>query len=261
MKNIGLIGVGHMGYALLEGLLRSGTAQPQTTYISSKSAQKLKTVAKKTKCIPCKNNTILAKECDVIILAVSPLVLPQVLEEIKAYVGKKTLLISLAASFTIARIEEALSAPAAIARAIPNIPVSICQGVTSITVAQGLSATHMKVLTQLFESVGKILFVEEKKLDTAIAISGCSPAFAALFIEAMADAGVYAGLSREESYLLSEQAVLGTAATLLEKGMLPAQFKDMVATPGGITIKGIAALEKNGLRHAVIEAIRASAGK
>lgn len=266
MKKIGMIGVGHMGRALLEGLLDKGLTQPgfiepKNMFISGGSSDKARKLAESTGCHFCKTNVDLAKQCDVVILAVSPAVLPHVLDEIKSSVQENALVISLAASFNITRIQEVLGKSVAIARAIPNIPVSVCQGVTSISVAPGIDESHTQRLTQLFESVGKVLFIEEKKLDTAIAISGCSPAFAALFIEAMADAGVYAGLSREEAYLLSEQAVLGTAATLLKKKMLPAEFKDMVCTPGGITIKGIAALEAHGLRNAVIEAVKVSAGK
>lgn len=262
MRNIGIIGVGHMGSALLTGWLRAGFSQAQTLFISGGKSAKAKDLAQQTGCHFCKDNADLVQRSDIIVLAVSPAILPQVLASIKTEITSDKLLISVAASYTLADIQKNLpDGHTAFARAIPNIPAAICQGMTAIAANEQMNAEDRGQLEGVFQAIGKIAWVEESKLNIASTVAGCSPAYVAVFIEAMADAGVKAGLNREQAYLLSEQAVLGAAATLLEKKMLPAELKDGVASPGGTTIRGVAALEQYGLRNAVMQAVAASAGK
>lgn len=258
MEKIGIIGTGHMGKALLKGLIRSRYAMPRQFILSGGKSGKTQELANKLKCIYASSNTEVAKKCNHIILAVTPQVLPHVLKEIAASISKDTLLISLAASFTIADLEAHLPAKTQIIRALPNIPVDVCAGMTALCASSSIKRSSLNAIRHMFESVGKTLFVEENKLPISSIVAGCSPAFTALFIEALADAGVMYGLSRDEAYLIAKQAALGTAQSLLEQEIHPAEFKDMVASPGGITIRGIAALEQNGLRNAVIQAVKAA---
>lgn len=259
MNNLGIIGVGHLGSALLQGLLKSQYLQPQNIFISGGSSDKTQQLAAALNCHFCPTNKDVVEKADIIILAVIPRILPQILDEIKPYITANQLIISVAASFTLEQIYQHLPSQIAVARAIPNIPSEVCQGMTAISIAQQLNAAQREQVKQLFLAIGKIAIVEEKKLEICGTVAGCSPAYVALFIEALADAGVIGGLSREEAYLLSKQAVLGAASVLLAEDMLPTELKDRVSSPGGTTIRGVAALEKFGLRNAVIEAVKASA--
>lgn len=259
MKQLGIIGVGHLGSSLLKGLIHSGKIAAKDIIISGGKSGKTQQLSQQLGCQFCHTNSELARKSDIIILAVIPSILPRVLDEINADLNDDTIIISTAASFTLAQIYQHVEPQIAVIRAIANIPSTICQGMTAITPAKQVSPSQLNHVTSLFELVGKIALVDESKLDISSTVTGCSPAYIALFIEALADAGVLAGLSREESYFMSKQAVLGSASLLLEQNMLPADLKDRVCSPGGTTIRGIAALEKWGLRHAVIEAVKASA--
>lgn len=259
MKQIGIIGVGHLGSAILQGLILSQYVTPQDVFISGGKSGKTQQIAKDLGCRFCLTNRDVVEQTDIIILAVIPRILPSVLEKIEPYLSGNQMIISTAASFTMAQIQEILTSHQAIIRAIPNIPSRVCQGMTAISPAKQVTNEQLKIVKQLFMAIGKIAIVDESKLDISSTIAGCSPAYVALFIEALADAGVLAGLTREEAYLMSKQAVLGSASVLLAQSMLPAELKDGVCTPGGTTIRGIAQLEKYGLRNAVIEAVKASA--
>lgn len=259
MKRIGIIGVGHLGSAVLQGLITSQYVPVQNILISGGKTDKAQCLAKQLGCQFCSSNQAVAQQADIIILAVIPRILPAVLEEIKPYLNNNHIIISTAASFTLAQMSQIITNNFAIIRAIPNIPSKVCQGMTSISAASQVNHEQLAIVKQLFMAIGKIAIVDETKLDISSTIAGCSPAYVALFIEALADAGVLAGLSREESYLMSKQAVLGSASLLLSQSMLPAELKDGVCSPGGTTIRGIAQLEKYGLRNAIIEAVKASA--
>lgn len=256
---IGIIGVGHLGSAILQGLITSQYVDAQDILVSGGKSGRAKQIAAQFDCHFCINNRELVQQVDVIILAVIPQILPRILEEISSAISQDQIIISTAASFTLAQIVNSLPLNVAVIRAIPNIPSKVCQGMTAISAANNVSLKQLESVKQLFSAIGKIAIVEENKLDISSTVTGCSPAYVALFIEALADAGVYAGLSREEAYLMSKQAVLGAASVLLEHNMLPAELKDGVCSPGGTTIRGIAQLEKFGLRNAVIEAVKASA--
>ncbi|WP_392561027.1 pyrroline-5-carboxylate reductase [Orbus sturtevantii] len=259
MKQIGIIGVGHLGSALISGLLKSQYLEPNNLFISGGASNKAQKLAQQLDCHFCADNSELASKVDILILAVIPQILPNVLEQVKLSIKADTIIISVASSFTLEQFYQHLPPHTPIVRAIPNIPSSVCQGMTAITPSAQVKSAQLELVKQLFLAIGKIILIEEKKLEISGTVAGCSPAYVALFTEALADAGVLAGLSRDEAYLLSKQAVLGAASVLLEQDMLPAQLKDSVSSPGGTTIRGIAQLEKFGLRNAVIEAVKASA--
>jgi len=259
MRQIGIMGVGHLGSALINGLLKSQYLDPQNLLISGGSSDKAQKLARQLNCHFCANNTELASKSDILILAIIPQILPKILEHIKSHIKVDAIIISVASSFTLEQFYQYLPKQTPIVRAIPNIPSAVCQGMTVITPSDCVKPPQLEQVKQLFIAIGKIALIEETKLEISGTVAGCSPAYVALFIEALADAGVLAGLSRDEAYLLSKQAVLGAASVLLEQHMLPAQLKDSVSSPGGTTIRGVAQLEKFGLRNAVIEAVKASA--
>lgn len=259
MKKIGIIGVGHLGSALISGLLKSQYIESQNLFISGGTSNKAQCLAQQLNCHFCANNRELVEQADIVILAVIPQILPSILEQITPYIKTKAIIVSVASSFTLAQFYQYLPQHLPVIRAIPNIPSAVCQGMTAITASNQVTSIQLGQIQQLFLAIGKIALVEESKLEISGTVAGCSPAYVALFIEALADAGVLAGLSRSEAYLMSKQAILGAATVLLEQDMLPTELKDAVSSPGGTTIRGVAQLEKFGLRNAVIEAVKASA--
>lgn len=257
LSHTGFIGVGHMGGALLRGLLKAGSIKPEDTYISGGTSDRARRLAEELGVRFCRSNAEVAKNSDRLILGILPSIMKEVLLEIRESVSPDTEVISLAASFPLSDLQRTLGADAKLARALPNLPVAVCSGMTAVSFSPSLKEAERSGIRSLFESVGRAAELSEDKLAIASAISGCSPAFVAVFAEAMADAGVYYGLSRKEAYLFSEQAISGTTSAILSEGILPAEFKDRVASPGGTTIKGLAALEQYGFRNAVIQAIHA----
>lgn len=260
MNTLGIIGAGHMGGALLTGLLKASYVEPSQVMISGGQSRKAALLAEKLNCTFTPDNAIVAQNCETLIFGVSPQILPKVLGEIKKYITTEQLLISLAASFTYDDFYSILHSDTQIAIAVPNLPVAYNAGMTTIAHNHILTDANNRKVTHLFERVGKITQIDASKLAISSVLSGCSPAFYAMFIEALADAGVMYGLTRNEAYLIAKQAAFGSARMLLDGNMPPAELKDDVASPGGITIKGVAALEEHGLRNAVIQAVKKSCG-
>lgn len=257
MKKIGLIGAGQMGGALLKGLLETKTISPEEVIVSGGKSGTAQALQEELHFILGESNVEVA-QADMVILAVTPKVMPTILTEIKDVISENTLVISLAASMELQEYQAILGADKKIVRAIPNTPVSIKAGMTAITFGENLTEAECEVVNRLFQSVGETVVLEESKINSASTLSGCSPAFIAIFIEALADAGVLNGLSREEAYLLAEQSLIGTAKMALLTGKHPGAIKDDVCSPGGTTIQGVVALEEYGFRNAVIKAISAS---
>lgn len=260
MNTLGIIGVGHMGGALLHGLLKAKYVAPSQVIISGGASRKAALLAEELGCTYTADNAVVAQNCETLILGVIPKILPQVLNDIKNYLTSDQLLISLAASFSYADFYKILPASTQLAIGVPNLPVAVNAGITAIAHNHILTDENNKKVTKLFKSVGITTQVDETKLGISTIISGCSPAFYAMFIEALADAGVMYGLTRNEAYLQAKQAALGSAQMLLQGNMMPAALKDNVASPGGVTIQGIAALEEHGLRNAVMQAVKKAKG-
>ena len=223
-------------------------------------SRKAAALAEELGCTYTSDNAVVAQNCTTLILGVTPKILPQVLNQIKRYITSEHLLISLAASFTYADFYKILPADTQVVIGVPNLPVEYNAGITTLAHNHILTDANQKQTHQLFKAVGATTQVDESKLNISTVLAGCSPAFYAVFIEALADAGVLYGLTRNEAYLLAKQAALGSARMLLDGHMQPATLKDNVASPGGITIKGLAALEEHGLRNSVIQAVKKSSG-
>ena len=153
------------------------------------------------------------------------------------------------------KLRDQLGKPARLIRVMPNTPALVLEGVTAIARAEGLQPGDLEAAQELFAAVGKVVVLEESALDAVTGLSGSGPAYVAIAIEALADGGVKMGLDRATATLLAAQTVLGSARLILETGVHPAQLKDMVSSPGGTTIAGIAALEDGGLRRALIQAV------
>ena len=201
------------------------------------------------------DNREVAKEADVLLLCVKPQVVSTVIAEIKEYVGEEKLIISIVAGKSIQILQEAFGSPLKIVRTMPNTPALVGEGCTGISFSDKISDEEKKFVLELFNCVGKAEEVPEKLMDAVGGVSGSSPAFVFLFIEAMADGAVAAGMPRKQAYQFAAQAVLGSAKLMLETGKHPGELKDMVCSPGGTTIAGVKVLEEKGMRAAVMDAV------
>jgi pyrroline-5-carboxylate reductase len=194
---------------------------------------------------------------DVVVLAVKPQVAVEVLNEIGDVLAKR-LVISVVAGVRLSRIIEVCGPQARVIRAMPNTPAMIGEGMTALAIGPGVGEHEVACARQIFESVGRVVPVDERFMDAVTGLSGSGPAYVFLMIEAMADGGVKMGLRRETASLLAAQTVLGAARMVLETGQHPAGLKDQVASPGGTTIAGLHRLEQGGLRGLLIDAVEAA---
>lgn len=207
------------------------------------------------------SNPEVVKFASVVVLAVKPDQVTEVLKEVSPLFKEEQLLISIAAGITLKQMEEQLPSGARVVRVMPNTPALV--GASASGLALGKSATDedAKKVTELFASVGVAFQVKEPLLDAVTGLSGSGPAYACLMIEALSDGGVAAGLPREVATRLAAQTLLGTAKMVLETGLHPGTLKEMVTSPGGTTIDGLHELEKAGVRGALINAVRAASEK
>lgn len=251
---IGIIGTGNMGLALMEAF-RLDEKNHMTA--SNRSREKLLTACKKTGAVPAASNVEAMKDAELIILAVKPIFMPQVLEEIAPHLGRDQIVVSLAVGLTVASYEAVLGDDKKIIRAMPNTPAAVQAGMTAFSPNANITEEEMAAVQKLFSLAGETAVLPERLMNAVSALTGSSPAYVYMFIEAMADGGCYAGIPREEAYKMAAQAVLGAAKMVLETGKHPGVLKDEVCSPGGTTIRAVAELEKGGMRSSVIEAIRA----
>lgn len=254
-KRVAFLGAGNMGEALIKGLTQVGLVPAGSISASDPRADHLGQVAKRYGIRAVADNAALVGGADVIILAVKPQIMATVLKEIASVVDDGKLLISIAAGVSTRKLRDQLGKPARLIRVMPNTPALVLEGVTAVARAEGLKPGDLEAAQELFAAVGKVVVLDESAMDAVTGLSGSGPAYVAIAIEALADGGVKMGLDRATAMTLAAQTVLGSARLILDTGVHPGQLKDMVSSPGGTTIAGIAALEDGGLRRALIQAV------
>lgn len=258
---IGFLGAGRMATALAQGFLKAGLVKPSQLFASDVIPATRKTFGAATGARICPNNADVMKSASVIVLAVKPHQVADVLAEIQPHFTPRHLLVSIAAGITLARIEAALPARARVIRVMPNTPALIGASASGFAGGKSATASDAKLVERLLSAVGLAVQVKEAQLDAVTGLSGSGPAYVYQFIEALSDGGVASGLPRDLATKLAAQTVLGAARMVLETGEHPGALKDAVTSPGGTTIDGIHELEKRGLRGAVMSAVRAAADK
>lgn len=258
---IGFIGLGNMARAIIGGMLEKGIVSAEDICGSAKTQKTLDAVQKEYGIDTKDSNVAVAAECGTLVLAVKPQFLEGVVREISGVVKPDTLIISIAAGKTLSWLEEAFGRKVKLVRCMPNTPALVGEGCTGVCVNDAVSEEETGYSLRLMESFGKASLVEERLMDAVGAVSGSSPAYVFLFIEAMADAGVAAGMPRAQAYEFAAQAVYGSAKLVLETGKHPGELKDMVCSPGGTTIEGVRVLEEAGFRGAVMNALLATVEK
>ena len=250
----GFIGCGNMGSAMLRGICRSNLTAPENILVSDKNHNMLSALSEELGIGAAKDNIEAARFADYLFLAVKPNIIPDVIKEIKSSVKDSEVIVSIAAGVSISRIEELFSKTIRLVRVMPNTPALVGEGMSALSLNSEVSDEESEVLKSVFSSFGKCEIVPESLMDAVVGVSGSSPAYVYMFIEAMADAAVLDGMPRQAAYKFAAQSVLGAAKMVLESGKHPGELKDAVCSPGGTTIKAVSVLEEKGLRSAVISA-------
>ena len=258
------IGSGNMGTALMRGAATG--LDPENIRFADAEGHKAEEAARALGAGICHSNREAAAEGNYIFLAVKPQVLEEVLKEIAPVVqqrladGHPLALVSMAAGWPIKRIQAYFAGAAMppVVRIMPNTPALVSAGLIAVSPSPEVSSNQVAELERILSGAGIVDFIEEQYLDGVTALSGSGPAYVCLFIEALADGGVRAGLPRDKALRYAAQTALGSAKMLLETGRHPGELKDMVASPGGTTIAGIAALENGSFRGTVMSAVEAA---
>ena len=261
INTIGFIGAGNMGGAMIGGICNSGLIAPSQVLASDYSAEALSRLEDTYGIRTTSSNEVVARESDILFLAIKPNKFSEVLPAIASSLKSDCLIVSIAAGQSIHSVETLLGEAVKIVRAMPNTPALVGEGMSALCCNELVSDEELAYVKKLFECFGKAEIVAEDIIDTVIGVSGSSPAYVYMFIEAMADAAVADGMPRQMAYKFAAQSVLGAAKMVLETGTHPAALKDAVCSPGGTTIEAVAALEAGGLKGTIISAQRACVQK
>lgn len=254
---IGIIGLGNMACAVIDGMLKEGIVGSGEIVGSAATQATTDRVGSRYGIRTTLDNKEVAEAAEVLILAVKPQFLPDVIGEIRDIIKEETLVVTIAAGKTIGWYEEAFGRKLRLVRCMPNTPAMVGAGFTAVCPSENVTEAETACALRLLGSLGRTRVIREALMDAFSAVAGCSPAFVFLFIEAMSDAGVAAGIPRAQAYEAAAQAVMGSARLMLETGKHPGELKDMVCSPGGTTIQGVKTLEERGMRGAVMDAVGA----
>jgi pyrroline-5-carboxylate reductase len=258
---ITFIGCGNMGSAIIGGLLKSGEADAGDIVAADVYAPSRKK-AEETFGIETTEDTLQAVErADIVLIAVKPQVLDEAAQGLKEKLGKEQLIISIVAGQSLQRLAGLLGDDKKVVRVMPNTPALVGEGISGWCANALVEASDKELVSKVLNSFGESEEVPEKLMGVVTSLSGSSPAYIFVLIEAMADAAVLDGMPRDKAYHFAAQTVLGSAKMVLETGKHPGELKDMVCSPGGTTIEGVAALERGGFRGTVISAVHACTEK
>ena len=258
MMKLGFIGTGNMAGAIMGGIIQKGIFRPEQI-IGADISEAGRRKAEETYGIEVTEDNRKAAAAEVLILSVKPQFYADAIAEIRDCIRDDQLVITIAPGKTLSWLEEQFGKRVKIVRTMPNTPALVGEGMTAACVNQYVTEEEKAYALKILDSFGKVELVPEHLIDAVVAVSGSSPAYVFMFIEAMADAAVAEGMPRTQAYEFAAQAVYGSAKMVLETGKHPGKLKDMVCSPAGTTIEAVRILEKKGFRSAVIEAMRACA--
>jgi len=258
-KVVGFIGAGNMGEILIRGLIQSGKVSKSNILACDMRTERLEYISKTYDIKTTESDKTLLKKASIIIIAVKPQNIDELLGHLSSLSHEGHLFISIVAGVTAKKIAEKMHHESGIIRAMPNAPASVLAGITALYPGRNVSSEDLGRAQSIFECVGKtVLIKNESLMDVVTGLSGSGPAYIFLAIESLSDAGVQLGISRAESSLLAAHTVYGAAKMLLETGKHSSELKDLVTTPGGTTFAGLKMLEKCNFRSAIMGAVEAA---
>lgn len=258
---IGFIGCGNMAQAIIAALVQQHYCPASQIWVYNRSADKVSQLQQRYPITAATDLSSLVNACPLVVLAVKPAAIETVLTAIKADVTRQQILVSIAAGTTLATLAKQLPANSKIARVMPNTPALVNAAMSSLSVNEQITAAETDQLLAFCRCFGQAELLPESLIHAVIGVSGSAPAYVYLFIEAMADGAVRAGMPRDKAYYFAAQAVLGAAQMVLTSGQHPGQLKDAVCSPAGTTIEAVACLEDQGFRKAVLNAMQACIDK
>jgi len=257
-KKIVVIGGGKMGEVIAAGILKAGLAQPGSVTVTDIVPDRLAYLKGRYAVGTAEDNRKAARDADIVILAVKPQGIGDVLGELAPVIDRKKLVVSIAAGIPIRFIAERLKKGVPIVRVMPNTPALVGEGAAALAAGEAASGADLAAARGIFDALGVTVVVKEDLMDTVTGLSGSGPAYGFIIIDALSDGGVLMGLPRDVATKLAAQTLLGAAKLYLDSLKHPGELRDMVTSPGGTTIAGIRALEKHGLRSALIQAVEAA---
>lgn len=258
---IGFIGCGNMASAMIGGIVKKNILKPEEIIASNRSEGKLESIQKIYGIATTMKNKEVSENSEIIVLAVKPIFYESVIKEIKKTIKKSQIIVTIAPGIDMDRIAYLFGQELKIVRTMPNTPAMVCEGMTAACYNEVMNEEEIKEVCRIFDGFGKTEIVPERLMDAVVAVSGSSPAYVYMMIEAMADTAVAEGMPREQAYQFAAQSVLGSAKMVLETGKHPGELKDMVCSPGGTTIAAVMELEKKGFRSSLMEAMKVCADK
>jgi pyrroline-5-carboxylate reductase len=257
-KELGIIGTGKIGSALLKRLISTNTIDRSKIIIFDIDENKRNKLSEEFKVESAVSNEELARSSKYILVAVIPQVIDTVLKEIKTIITNEQIIISIAAGVSFNHINKFINPSVGLIRIMTNTPALIGAAATAIAHNENIKDHQLEFVKGIFDAVGMVVELEERHLDAVTGLSGSGPAYIFIIIEALADGGVKMGLPRDIAVNLAAQTVLGSAKLLLKTKKHPAELKDMVSTPGGTTITAIHVLESAKIRATLISAVEAA---
>ncbi len=257
---LGFIGAGNMAQAIIGGILKKGIMSKDDIIASAATEKTINKVSEEYGIKTTLDNREVA-EAEILFLSVKPVYYQSVIDEIKDIVSSEQIIVTIAAGKSVAWVEEAFGGVKKIIRTMPNTPALVGEGITAVCPNSNVADKDLAKVMEILESFGEAEVINENIMDAVVAVSGSSPAYVFMFIEAMADAAVAEGMPRAQAYKFAAQSVLGSAKMVLETGKHPGELKDMVCSPAGTTIEAVRILEKEGLRSSVMECMKACADK
>lgn len=258
---IGFIGCGNMGSAMIGGILKKGIFPKEEIIVSNLTEEGSRRSREKLGVVTTLDNCEVVRRAKLVVLAVKPQFYEEVLNEVKSELTQEHMIVGIAPGKTLEWLREKCDLPLKVVRFMPNTPAMVGEGMTGVCFNEQVTQEEKEKIREITDSFGRTEFVPERLMDAVGAVSGCSPAYIFMLVEAMADAAVALGMARKQAYSFAAQAVLGSAKMVLETGLHPGELKDMVTSPAGTTIEGVRTLENAGFRSAVFEALIAAAEK
>lgn len=260
-SKIGFIGCGNMAAAMISGIIKSNVASPCNLIGSNPSSEKLISLKEKYNINITSSNIDSAVFSDILVLSIKPNKYSHVIEEIKNYANDDAIIVTIAAGVSIDFVQKCFGRNIKVARLMPNTSALVGESMTAVCVSDNMSSDDLNKIIEIVDSFGKFEMIDESLMDVIPAVSGSSPAYIYMLIEAMGDGAVLSGLPRDKAYRMAAQAVYGAAKMVLESKEHPAKLKDNVCSPGGTTIEAVYTLEKNNFRGTIISAMESCTKK